>query len=119
MNGPLQWTPSGMVPALNGPVANASSRAILPPAVSTAAPDDDDEDAPLIAVVRPARRPAPKGATPKDVVRMARARLRELETELKRLRRLEKERDELRRLVEAAKAKPRAVLRELPKRSAG
>jgi hypothetical protein len=49
---------------------------------------------------------------------MAKARLREVKSELRRMKALEKERDELERLIGAAEGKPRAVVREI-KRSAG
>lgn len=67
----------------------------------------------------PVRRPqASKKPAPKNVVALAKARLREVKIELRRLKALEKERDELERLIAAAENKPRAVVREL-KRSAG
>ncbi len=50
---------------------------------------------------------------PLNVVKAAKARLRDVEREIKKLRALEKERDELRRLLDAATNKPRAVVREL------
>lgn len=61
----------------------------------------------------------PKAISPADVIKLARARLRDVEREIKRCKALEKERDQLRRLLDAADNKPRAVVRELPKRSAG
>jgi hypothetical protein len=95
-------------------------------AVAADGPDDDDDDddgedaresspPPRPLKAPPARAQA---ITPKDVVKLARTRLREVEKDLKRLRRLEVERDELRRLLDAAKTKPRGVVREI-KRSAG
>lgn len=64
-----------------------------------------------------AKQPAPE-LTPKDVVRLARKRLVEVKREIARLRKLEVERDQLTRLLDAADGKPRAVVRDLPKRSA-
>lgn len=61
----------------------------------------------------------PRAISPADVIKLARARLRDVEKEIRRCKALEKERDQLRRLLDAADAKPRAVVRELPKRSAG
>ncbi len=118
MSGPMQWTSGGMVPAN----VTKTSR------VAPVDPDDDDLDeleddvAPSPRPATPARRVAVRPAkplAPKDVVRLAKARLREVEAELKRMRRLELERAELQRLLAAAKSGPRAVVRELPKRSAG
>ncbi len=60
----------------------------------------------------------PADLKPVNVVRLARARLREVERDIKRLKKLETERDELRRLLDAAAQKPRGTLRSLPTRSA-
>jgi hypothetical protein len=59
-----------------------------------------------------------RATSPKNVVALAKARLREVKSEIRRLKALEKERDELTRLIEAAESKPRAVVREI-KRTAG
>ncbi len=56
-------------------------------------------------------------APPQDIVKLAKARLREVQQELKRLTKLQKERDELTRLIAAAEARPLAVVREMSKRS--
>ncbi len=50
---------------------------------------------------------------PINVLQLAKARLREVEREIKRLRALEGERDELRRVIDAATNKPRAVVRDI------
>ncbi len=67
------------------------------------------------AAAAPKAQPARRIALdkPLNVIKAAKARLRELEREIKRVRALEKERDELRRLLDAATNKPRAVVREL------
>lgn len=97
MSGPMQWTPHGLVP-VNG--------------VRPTAPIDEDEDG------EPA--PAPQRATPPiqskpiNVVALARRRLREIKSELRRMRQLERERDELQRLVDAASnRRPRAVVKTI------
>ncbi len=64
----------------------------------------------------PAAKPSP--LKPVDVVKLARARLREVERDIKRLKKLEVERDELKRLLDAAAHKPSRNLRSLPTRSA-
>jgi hypothetical protein len=64
------------------------------------------------------RHPDAAPISPKDVVRLARARLREVEREIKRIHKLETERDELKRLLDAAAGKPLALVRSLPTRSA-
>ena len=104
MSGPVQFT-----------FANAKEAA---PGATRA--DLDEAPEPQYA---PARRAAPsqsKPLAPKNIVQLAKARLKEVKVELKRMTALEKERTELERLIEAAEAKPRAVVRELkPKASAG
>lgn len=50
---------------------------------------------------------------PLNVVKAAKARLREVNREIKRLRALETERDELQRLLAAAENKPRAIVRDI------
>jgi len=122
MSGPLQWTPRGLVPAMT----SSRSAEVTGASVDLVEPHDADADEDDVVDVQTAPRPVAKrhraapaaASTPKDVVRMARRRLREVEAEIKRLRRLERERDELKRLVDAASNKPRAVVREI-KRSAG
>jgi hypothetical protein len=66
------------------------------------------------------RRPAPqRKPAPQNILSLAKARLRDVKSELKKLKALEKERGELERLIAAAEEKkPRAVLREI-KRTAG
>ncbi len=56
--------------------------------------------------------------TPKTLLKQARARVRELDAEIKRLRRLEQEREELRRLIAAADGRPLAVVRDIKRPSA-
>jgi hypothetical protein len=78
------------------------------------------EGATASAAVAPPAPPATaasKPLAPRDVLRLARARLRELDKEIRRLERLTKEREELRRLVAAA-GKPGGVVRSIH-RSAG
>lgn len=127
MLGPVQWTREGMVPALtSGTGASTLARAA---ARSDEGRDDDlDEDDDLEALTparqapdaaRPKHKPAPqKLPPPPNVLKLARARLRAVERELKRLRRLEQEHDELRRIIDAATNKPRAVVRQIPGRDA-
>ncbi len=50
---------------------------------------------------------------PLNVVKAAKARLKDVNREIKRLRKLEAERDELVRLLAAANNKPRANLRDI------
>jgi len=57
-----------------------------------------DDKPKRVAKVKPAAKPD----KPVDVLKLARARLRELKTEIARLHRLEKERDQLERLLAAA-----------------
>lgn len=103
MSGPQQWTPNGLVPAVS-----SSGQALSRP------PEEDEEDDAL-PPPRPQR--AAKPLAPRNVIALAKARLREVKKELRVKARLEKERDELERLLAAAQ-KPRAVVREI-KRTAG
>jgi hypothetical protein len=108
----MQWTAGGFVPA-NGTVPNAGEvkGGFVAPSAYDVEPDE-------VIVTRVLRKPAPKPA-PKNVVALAKARLREVKTELRRLKALEKEKGELERLIAAAENKsPKSNLREI-KRSAG
>lgn len=65
------------------------------------------------ALPQAAHAPAPaerEPLSPRDLVREAKARIRAIDTELRRLSALQRERDELQRLVLAAKKKPAAVV---------
>lgn len=57
--------------------------------------------------------------TPKNIVRAAKARVKEIERDLKRLAALQVERDQLRRLIAAAEGKPVGVVVGIAKKSAG
>lgn len=107
----MQWTAAGFVPAV-GVIPNAGE-------VKGGFVSSEQEDAPVEYVV-PARavRKAPPKPAPKNVVALAKARLREVKTELRRLKALEKEKGELERLIAAAENKPKSNLREI-KRTAG
>jgi hypothetical protein len=122
MSGPMQWTPNGLVPAMTSASSGTIGAASPRPLDEFDDEDDTDEGVEVVPrAVKPVKQSAKPitPVAPKNIVRMARARLVEIERELKKLRRLERERDELRRLVDAANPKPRAVVRELTKRSAG
>ena len=109
MPGPMQWTAGGFVPA-NGHVPNAGE-------VKGGFASSDQDVGTSEYVPTPARKPAPKLA-PKNVVALAKARLRDVKAELRRLKALEKEKGELERLIAAAENKPKPNLREI-KRTAG
>ena len=66
---------------------------------------------------RPKREPQPDA--PANPVPAMKARLRWLDSEIRRLRKLEAERETLAHILSAASGKPVAVVRELPKRSHG
>lgn len=59
-----------------------------------------------------------KPLKPRDVVKLAKARLKDVNREIARLHKLERERDELKRLIDAADGRPVALVRSLPTRSA-
>lgn len=101
MSGPMQWTAGGFVPA-NGHVPNAGE--------TKGGFASSEQESPV--PTPQARRAAPKLA-PKNVVALAKARLRDVKTELRRLKALEKEKGELERLIAAAENKPKPNLREI------
>lgn len=107
MSGPLQWTAGGFVPA-NGHVPNAGE---------TKGGFASSEQEPPVPTPQ-ARKPAAPKLAPKNVVALAKARLRDVKIELRRLKALEKEKGELERLIAAAENKPKSNLREI-KRTAG
>lgn len=100
----MQWTGGGLVPAI-GVVPNAGET--KPGAVTQEYVASDE-----VLVARVLRKPAPTLA-PKNVVSLAKARLREVKAELRRLKALEKEKGELERLIAAAENKPKPNLREI------
>ena len=108
--GPMQWTAGGFVPAGSTiPNTGAVRGGFIRP--------EDDE--PVAVTPPPARAPQAKPVTPKGVVAMAKARLREVKSELRRMKALEKEKGELERLIAAAEHKPsKPNLREI-KRTTG
>jgi hypothetical protein len=65
---------------------------------------EDEAEAPPPRPV-PVRKAPAVPITPKDVVKLAKARLRDVKKELRRLQLLEKERAELERLIEAAEGR--------------
>lgn len=97
MSGPLQFTVDGrFVPAI-GVIPTAEP---LEPEPKTALP--------------PRPLPQSKKQTPKNILALAKARLKEVKTELRRLKALEEEKGELERLISAAENKPRVSnLREI------
>ena len=111
----FEFTPGGIVPLgayrAQGPTEDvAGATADVPrPEASTGAPAARLEATPrivgdLLAI----------GAVkPRDVVKLARTRVRELDREIKRLEGLKKEREELRRLLAAAKAAPKTNVRAI------
>lgn len=112
MSGAMQWTGSGFVPAV-GIVPNAG-------AVKDGFVGNEPARMSVAIPTPQVRREVPTvAASPKNVVAMAKARLREVKAELRRLKALEKEKGELERLIAAAEAKPpKSNLREI-KRSVG
>jgi len=80
----------------------------------TMAPVIPDPPRPVVSDVREACKLKRRTANPDfDLIKAARAQLRELDREIRRLRKLEKRRDELKRLLDAASGKPHAVVRNL------
>lgn len=63
------------------------------------------------------RKSLTKPPSPRNIVQLAKSRLREVKKELRRMKALEKELGQLERLIDAAEGKPRAVVSSI-KRSA-
>jgi hypothetical protein len=101
----MQWTAGGFVPA-NGHVPNAGETK-----AGFASSDQDIGTSEYVPTPR-ARKPA-SNLAPKNVVALAKARLRDVKTELRRLKALEREKGELERLIAAAENKPKSNLREI------
>lgn len=105
----FEFTPAGIVPLAAPTVENAIAPAAVAAPAASVVPDRK--------ALEPSRKassieaPAASAGKPLNVCKLARARLKEIEREIKRLQSLEKERDELRRLLDAAKTKPLAVVR--------
>lgn len=115
----FEFTPMGIMP-LNTYSAALEKDAI---AGATAFVPGPEARTPAPVAVSPKTVEAPhraqaKPIKPVDVVKMARARLRDVDREIKRLKKLEIERDELKRLIDAATGKPLAIVRSMPTRSA-
>lgn len=123
MSGPLQFSPNAG--KFFAPRGNALD-AIGESGPELGEDDDYDPDAdnnaaasrgtPMRARARQKRVVAK--VAPIDVVKLAKRRLREVERDLRQMKRLETERDQLRRLIDAADAKPRAVVTAISKRPA-
>lgn len=77
---------------------------------------EEPVEMPSLAAMR--KQPVLRKSAPKNIIQLARARLREVKAEVRRLKALEKERDQLERLIAAAMNKPRAIVRDI-KKSAG
>lgn len=120
----FEFTPGGIRALGNSEATGAPVTDMAPAVVRGAAPDIEldefDEPVQRVAPKRPQARPVRSVvASPKDVVKLARQRLRDVKTELKRMRGLEKERAQLERLLAAADGKPIGVVRDIHSRRAG
>jgi hypothetical protein len=122
MSGPMQWTPHGLVPA-TGVLPAVTERGghipgYVPPAEEVAAASQVQHPEAVQFTRSFALKPTAT-LKPPNVVALAKARLREVKSELRRLHALEKEKGELERLIAAAENKPQKTnLREI-KRSTG
>ncbi len=114
----FEFTPYGIVP-LGTNLAEAAGAGIVGATadVELVLPAQSSVRA-AIALQAPAARTELSKLKPIDVVRLAKARLKDVERDIKRLKKLEIERDELKRLLDAAAHKPTRALRSLPTRSA-
>lgn len=112
MPGPIQFSFAGSV--------DPSGNAIAPPPgvrlvdENGIEPEDEDEEPTQVRVAvrtgaKPQKGKAAVAVTSKNLLQLAKDRLKELETEIRALKSLEKERNELQRLVAAAEgpAKPK------------
>ena len=103
MSGPLQFSGQlgSMVPANGLAPVNTQASQARGELVEYAQVEPSRKSVNLV------RRPAPK-LVPKNIISLAKARLREVKAELKRMAALEKERGELERLIEAAEGRKQA-----------
>jgi hypothetical protein len=92
---------------------DGTSAAISPMVLSGAAPSESSQQPKALTRAAPQKK-----RSTRDIVRELRARLRDVEGEIRTRKTLETERDQLRRLIAAAQGKTIAPVREL-KRSAG
>lgn len=107
MSGPMQWTANGLIPAGTMPRSGGEQ----PGAVLEEKPAVQFTQ--TFALKTPSTLNHPE-LKPKNVVALAKARLREVKAELKKLKALEKEKGELERLIAAAENKPqKSNLREI------
>ncbi len=111
MSHSLQFTPGGIV-AVSSQIAGEGNETIIPA-------NPDMFRAPVAVrepvAVQPQAQPAKRISfdKPINVLKAAKARLRDVNRELKRLGKLEVERDELKRLIHAAENKPCAIVRDI------
>jgi len=124
----FQFSPMGIIPLPEGEVSGVDDESFSPGAVALAAvaprtiprpaPSDDEDDSE--DEIRPASKIKTGSLKPRDVVKLAKRRLREIKAELKHHERLKREKASLERLVEAA-SKPVALVRPIDsaRRSAG
>lgn len=112
-----EFTPAGIVP-IDATPATASDKMHGAAVPSAELDEDDDKErvptAKAPSAISPRTPPKSVPLKPRDVIKLARARLREVNREISRIKKLEKERDELSRLVAAADGKPIATVRALP-----
>lgn len=112
----FQFTPMGVLPlgAVTGGVSKKMAPAVVRPQPSSAqAPQQLTLPAmPQAPVFATPSTVATSSAliTPRDVVKAARARVREIRAELKHHKRLQSELAELERMLAAARSKPKAVV---------
>lgn len=119
----FEFTPMGIIPLIaKDPEAESKGDAPFAPAVVrhdaraalATATAEPRPPLPRVTAANAANAP-PARYRPLDVIKLAKARLREIERTLRHHDKLKAERDKLKRLLDAA---GRAPLRELPKRTA-
>jgi len=116
----FEFSPAGMVPLGEGQRVwnemhgGGQSAEPAPSAVPVTEPIAAPSARPALANVQPRFEKHAAAATPRNVVKMARERAKEIRAELRRLKSLQRELAELERLIAAAKDKsPRATVRAL------
>lgn len=118
----FEFTPQGILPlgtyregVEESAISGATAQVPGPVPVSPQAVHVTAHRAPVATV-----QPKPMSLSPRDVVRLARRRLREVKADIKRLGKLQKEREQLERLLLAADGKfPKApgIVRDISHRA--
>lgn len=118
----FEFTPGGMAPLGSAPAASGDS--LKEASAARAGLERKFVGQPAVKIQEAPAAPQPKRKaekpiSPREVVRLAKRRRRDIKAELKHHARLENELAQLERLIGAAEGKPLAVVRDMPQRARG